>query len=432
MTEEATLNTPAPEAAAPAGDAKPAGEAKPVLSFDQLDDMFSKEEAKEPLPFKDDDGEQDDADETELQEDEQEDIEGEPEGSEESEESESEDSETGEGSDEDAEEEIFDRSNLTPEDLAKKYKVKVNGKERSYTLEQILNNAAGGFHTKERYEEFEAQKSEFQTSRQTFEAQLAKAQAKIAVADSMVSPVLEALQKKDVMGAISALAPHIGTDSLQIERNLLRNALPQIAERLGLSAEEVRQRLSANAEKNRTLDLQQEAKFFKEKSEREAQLREQASTVSPEVKAEGMVKEFAVKMGVTLEQLNKAAEVAASLVGDPNAVTFDHIATVIERRRVVDRAFDAIETRRPALVKNSEFVDKVINTLVANPTWTARQLGGFVEEEARKIVEAKKGSLERTISKKAQKSKLRSRFENSSQERKPMKFSDLPESDGLI
>ena len=429
MSEEIKSSAPAPEAAAPAKSA----EAPKVLSFDQLDDMFSKEEAKEPLPFKndDDDDGDDDADQTELQEDGEEDNQSEPE-SDDTEGEDEEDEEAGEGSDEDAQEEVFDRSKLSAEDLAKKYKVKVDGKERSFSLEQLLNNASSGFHTKEKYEAFEAQKSEFQTSRKTFETQLAQAQAKIAVADSMVSPVLEALQKKDVMSAISALAPHVGTDSLQIERNLLRNALPQIAERLGLSADEVRQRLSANAEKNRTLDLQQEARFFKEKSEREERLRQEAVAPNPEVQAQREIEKFAISQGVTLEQLNKAAEVAGSLVGDPNQVTFEHIATVIQRRRIVDRAFDAIETRRPALAQNSEFVDKVINILVANPTWTARQLGGFVEEEARKIVESKKSSLERTVSKKAHKSNLRPRFENSSQERKPMKFSDLPESDGLI
>lgn len=429
MTEEAKSSTPAPAAApsAPAADAP-----KAPLSFGDLDDMFSRKEAKEPLPFNNNDGDDDDADETQLQENEQEDSESDYEGGEDSEESDEEDSEAGEGSDEESEEEGFDRSKLSAEDLAKKYKVKVDGKEKAYSLEQLLTNASSGFHTKARHEQFEAQKQEFATQRQGFEQTLANQQARIAVADAIVSPVMEALEKKDAMGALSALAPHLGSDSLQIERNLLRNALPQIAERLGLSAEEVKQRLQANAEKNRTLDLQQEAKFFREKSEKEQRLREQAAAPNPEVEAQRAVKDFAVSQGVTLEQLNKAADLAAELVGDPEAVTFEHIATVIARRKVVDRALDTIEARRPALSTNVEFVDSVIAAVIANPSWSARQLGGFVEEEARKIVLAKKGSLERNISKKVQKSNLRPRFENSSQGRKPMKFSDLPESDGLI
>jgi hypothetical protein len=412
---------------------KGAEQSKP-LTFGDLDDMFSPSEAKEPLPFKtkDEDGDDED-DETELQENEQDDSESESDGSDESEESEEETEEEGEGDEEESEEEDgVDRSKLSPEELAKKFKIKVDGKERTYTLDQILKNASSGFHTKERYEKFEQEKQQFVSQKQSTEKVLSEQQAKLAYADTIATPFVEALKKKDVIAAISHLAPHAGTDSLEMERSLLRNALPQIAQRLGLTAEEVKQRLQANAEKNRTLDLEQEAKFFKQKAEREAQLREKNSQPDPTVQAQQSIKEFAVQMGVTMDQLSKAADMAAELKGDPNAVTFDDIQVVIERRRVVDRALDAIETRRPALVQDNAFVDRVIKAVIDNPAWSARQLGGFIEEEARKAADGKKGSLERTISKKAQKTNLKSRYENSSQERKPMKFADLQKEGGLM
>lgn len=407
---------------------------KKPLSFGDLDDMFSPSEAKEPLPFSNKDETEDgDEDETQLQEDEQDESESDADGSEESEESDEEAEEEGEGSDEDEEEDdAYDRSKLSPEDLAKKYKIKVDGKERTYTLDQILKNASSGFHTKERYEKFEQEKQQFVSQRQSTEKVLSEKQAQLAYADTIATPFVEALKKKDVIAAISHLAPHAGTDSLEMERSLLRNALPQIAQRLGLTAEEVKQRLQANAERNRTLDLEQEAKFFKQKAEREAQLREKNSQPDPQIQAQQSIKEFAIQMGVTMDQLSKAADMAAELKEDPESVTFDDIKVVIERRRVVDKALDAIETRRPALVENNVFVDKVIKAVIDNPSWTARQLGGFIEEEARKAADTKKGSLERTISKKAQKTNLKSRYENSSQERKPMKFADLQKDGGLM
>lgn len=426
------------QAAAPTGEsqqsqgtvAAPAEAAKP-LSFGDLDDMFKGPAGKEPLPFKNDDSEdREDAKTQKLQEDEQDDSEGELEGSEDLEESDEEDSEDGEGEEEG--DSVFDKSNLSAEDLAKKYKVKVDGKERAFSLEQLLSNAASGFHTKERYEAFEKEKKDFGATKQETEQTIAKQQAKLAYFDSQVTPIIEALKKKDVFAAISALSPHANLDSLEVERSVLRNALPQIAKRLGLSGEEVKERLRLNAELNRTLDLEQEAKFYRSKAEKEAQAREESNKPNPEIEAQSKIREFAIQVGVTLPELNKAAEMAAELKGDPNTVTFDDIEAVITKTRVVNRALDAIETRRPNLVQHSEFVDKVIKGLIDNPSWTARQLGGFIEEEARKIAEAKKGSLERTISNKATKSGIKPRFENSSQERKPLKFSDLQNEDGLM
>lgn len=427
-------NKTAPVAASPA-QTTPTQEpaAKTPMRFEDIDEAVfndptppsqekensSKGEEDDDDDFDDDgdeDGEDDLADEDAESGDEEDDDEGEDEELDDDEEDE-------EDSEKDKKEEGDDNSE--EEEL---YEVKVNGKIKKYSLQSLKNIAASGIHTLERKQQFDAEMKQTKEAMDIYKAQIATAKIKI-------EPIYEEMKKGNIKGVVSALVQNTGKTRLEAERILRDQMLPVVARRLGLNSEQVNTLLERNKAANAQFDEREKNAFLEEEIARRDEIanRPPVKDESAEVMAE--IHKFQVENNVTHSEFQDAFNFVLNNIhnGNKERITVDEVKGVALKRKIVSKVFDAIELKRPKLIKNDKFVDRIVRRYERNPEWTTRQLGRYVERQARKLSEkegkSKEAALTADISRKVINSNLKSRFESPGEQKKPMKFSDFSSDD---
>lgn len=309
-----------------------------------------------------------------------------------------------------------------PEDL---HEVTVNGEKRKYTLQQMKNLVSSAVHTLENRKAWDAK-----VAKET--QALGQYQAEIAVANTKITPIWEKLKANDAKGCVIEIAKSLDKSTLEVQRLLLRQHIPLVAQRLGLSEQEVHRRLKEREPYNQSLDIMEENDYLKSLEVERTKAKEQVPQKAPEVvEAEKQIRKAQQDHQIADHELGNAYKFLTEKVfnGDESKISVDNLVNTVLNGRVCDRAIDAILIRRPKLVSDQGFVDKTVKVLKQHPDWTADRLGRWIEKQARKRTTSTT-DLAKDISRKVMKSGLKSRFENpSEQTKKPMKFSDLDEKD---
>jgi len=404
----------------------------PKMSFRDLDGAAEEQTATElDAVVKDikSTGDEDDDDDLDLDDDEED-------GEEQAEETSDED-DADSDEDEDSEEEELDQETDQEEKKAEGeeqiHEVKVNGKVKKLTLEQMKNLVSSGMHTLETYQQFEQEKAAADT-------ELKKKREFLDFANEKITPAWTALEKGDIETALLHLASVKGTSKLEVRRKLREAMVPVIGARLGLSPQEIQQRLTANQPRNSVWDTQEENDFLK--SERETALKEQPKAQAPDPKqdAEAQLKAFQAKNGVSDWEVRHGVKWLLDHGTKEADLSIDSVWNVVQQRRIIDRAFDAVRSVKPSLEKDEKFIDRVVSKLKNNPSWTIPDVARWVRKDLKKAASKKAQNLEGTALKLAKdiggkvlNSGAKSRLENpSSQPRKLMSFRDYESaSEGL-
>lgn len=317
---------------------------------------------------------------------------------------------------------------ISDEELDKKLRVKINGKWEERSLKDWRNVIASGAHNLRTFKAWESQK----------EADLkvlTEHKAQLGVANAKITPAWEKLKKKDIEGTIYELASSAGFNRLEVSRRLREQMLPAIAQRLGFSEQEIRQRLTQMEPHNRALDIQEENEYLRAESQRQA---EASKPKEPDALAleERKIQEMMVDNGISKSELKWAYEwmhQKAPQGMKPN-ITVDTLKDTIVNRRFVEKAFDAIEARRPSLTKDEKFVDRTVRKLKKNPDWSIAKLASWVDKQSRLAADEKNkqqvNELTRDVSRKALRTKGKDGFANPDvSRRRAMRFNDLIDDD---
>lgn len=317
---------------------------------------------------------------------------------------------------------------LNDEDLEKKLKVKIDGKWETKSLKEWRNVIASGAHNLKTFRAWEDRKAQ--------EVKLIQEKAKeIGNANAKISPAWDKLKKNDVEGTIYELASSRGMNRLDVARRLREQMLPAIAQRLGLSEQDVRQRLTQMANYNQTLDIQEENEFLKSERARQAEANKSQGP-DPVAVEERNIQAMMIENGFSRSDIKFAYEwlVERTPQGMQPNFTVDTLKEVITNRRFVMKAFDAIESRRPSLVEDEKFVDRTVRKLKNNPDWSIARLAAWVDKQARKAADGKKkqqvDELTRDVSRKALKGKGKDGFANPDvAQKRAFRFNDLIKDD---
>jgi hypothetical protein len=387
------------------------------MSFEDVDAAaFAADEPTAPSPKEEDDDLSDD----DLDDDSADESEDEPEGEDEDSDEEEDDEED---EDEEEEEPAEEEGSEDGKDAAGVHEVKVNGKVRKFSLEQLKQIASSGWHNKEQYDAF-------QTEKRGFEEVKASQMAELTALNARVTPIYEALKAKDSKTAIIEIAKTLGGNRLEVERRLRQQLFPQFVDFLGLDPEAVKALVAKRQPyiKNR---------FLREEQERERTQAEKNRKPKELEEAERTILGLQAKHGISRQEMQDSFEYAAKALynGDGDKVTVEDLERVTLTRRTVTRACDAIALRRPRLLKDQKFVDATVKKLHENPTWSTESLGRWIEKRYRKLSGKRdETALARDVSRKVLKTGQESRYKSpSEQKKKPMKFSDLDdEGGGLI
>lgn len=380
-----------------------------------------KPKQKEPLHDIDDDTDDDDDldeddDDEELEEDSEDDPEKEAKGDEEGDEIDESDEEGGE------------ETYLGDDDLEKKLKVKIDGKYEERTLKDWMRLISSGAHNIKTFRTWEKQRdADLRIINET--------KAQLGIANAKITPAWEKLKKNDVEGTIYELASSVGFNTLQVSRRLRDQMMPAIAQRLGLSDQEIRQRLSQMEPHNRALDIQEENEFLKSEKQR---LAEASKSKQPDALAleQRKIQDMMVDNGISRNELKWAYEWLHEKApnGTKPNITVEVLQDTILNRRFVEKAFDAIEARRPSLSKDERFVDRTVRKLKKNPDWSTSRLAAWVEKQARIAADGQAkqhvDELTRDVSRKALMTKGKDGFANPDvSQKRAMRFNDLVEDD---
>ncbi len=317
---------------------------------------------------------------------------------------------------------------LGDEDLEKKLRVKINGKWEERSLKDWRNVIASGAHNLKTFKAWEHQK-------QADLKVIDETRAQLGVANAKITPAWEKLKKKDVEGTIYELAQAAGFNKLEVTRRLREQMLGTVAQRLGLTEQEVRQRLTQMEPHNRALDIQEENEYLKTESQR---LAEASKPKQPDALAleQRKIQDMMVEHGISKSELKWAYEwmhEKAPQGMKPN-ITVESLQNTIVNKRFVEKAFDAIEAKRPSLAEDQRFVDRTVRKLKNNPDWTVARLARWVDKQARTVANDQKkqqvNELTRDVSRKALKTKGKDGFANPNVSRnKAMRFNDLVDDD---
>lgn len=311
------------------------------------------------------------------------------------------------------------------EDDKKLHKVKVNGKEREYTTKQMRQMVASGAHLVEKRQEFEAEKVRHY-------ADFRENAAKLTEANELVTPIYNALKEGKIEEAIIETGKFKGLSKLDMRRKLVTSMIPVVAQRLGLSQQQVSDLLNARKSHNDYLDNQEELAFLKEEKSKP----QKNDEASEDAEAEKAVQKFQIQHGVSDHELRNTISWLKqnNYKGRENEITLEVVQGTIQSSRIVDKTFTAIEAVRPSLKSNSKFVDRVIAVAKQKPDWTVGKLARWVEKQARKgaATTQNEGSeekeLQKAVSRKVLKQGSQSALTKSSQgsqKKKPVSFRDL-------
>lgn len=435
QNQPTTQSTLAPQGVKPLTFQQLASDDTGPMDLDEVAEVKEKKKTKEPASAKDklnepsDKGDLDDELEDDDDLDDDEDLDDED--SEEETEDDPEAKAKGDEDDDEADESDQEESPtdvISDEELDKKLRVKINGKWEERSLKDWRNVIASGAHNLRTFKAWESQK----------EADLkviTEQRAQLGVANAKITPAWEKLKKKDIEGTIYELASSAGFNKLEVSRRLREQMLPAIAQRLGFSEQEIRQRLAQMEPHNRALDIQEENEYLRNESQR---LAEASKPKEPDALAleERKIQDMMVDNGISKSELKWAYEwmhEKAPQGMKPN-ITVETLKNTIMDRRFVEKAFDAIEARRPSLTKDEKFVDRTVRKLKKNPDWSVAKLASWVDKQARLAADEQKkqqvNELTRDVSRKALRTKGKDGFANPDVgRRRVMRFNDLVEDD---
>lgn len=403
------------------------------LQPEKLDDIFGVSErslAKKQPPkaaaTKDEEEEEDFGDEDEESEDD-EDLEVDEEdptpGDEDEDEGEEEDGE------EDEEEESSTDDDEAVDEDSKKYKVKVNGEEREYSLKQLKTIAASGFHNLEKVQAVETELKQKFTSKMR---EVSEKESRLVEMDAKATPVFQAIKDGKLDQAYLLLAEHAGLNKLQVQRRLRDLFSEQIYQRLALPRDWVQTRLQEVRELNERLDLQEENQFLTEQQQKAKTAQESQSKGNAGDEAKSVLAQYQAEHGVSNADLQRARDFIWKDAPETERkpITLEQLHKTITAFRVVDKAVEAIEAVRPSLVEDDKFLDAVIAKLQKQPQWSVAKAARWVEKKAReradKANSAAAAASQRVLSKKVLKTKTKSSLTKpKTAQTKPGRFSDL-------
>ncbi len=332
-------------------------------------------------------------------------------------------------SDEDEEESEDEETQEESEDDDKIFlETKVDGKLKKFTKEQVTSMIASGWHTKERSEAVEGRAKQVETFLSTKVAEL-------ETANSEIKPAWEAIQKKDVRGAVEAIAEKAGMDVLQTRRTLVNQIFPEICQRLQLPPEWVQKRLQECAEQNKLLDLREEKDHLEGRAAKLAEANKPKEKLPEEVVKEKMF-QLQVEHGISNAERNTAIDFIQTTKGDKEPITAEYLVEVVHMQRATNKGFAAIRSVRKNLETDNKFVDLVVKKAHKNAGWTQDRLVRWVAKKVRERANAQRtndsNALQRDISRKVLKGNNKSRFENpNAGQKQPMRFEDIdPETFG--
>lgn len=299
----------------------------------ELDDT-GVEEASEEAPDADDDYEG-----SEFDDDDSEDDGDDDEGGEEDGEADPDDDEEGgeDSEDDDDDEEAADEENIE-EDL---HEVVVDGQKQKVPLSELKNNYSG--------------RKSLERKFQDFNSHVKVLKDKIARADALLDPVATAIEQRKFDDALFAIAEIKGVSKLDVVRGLRQIMRPIVLELETMPP----------AEREAWL-LKEENQFLKET--REKQARKVETKAPPKEQEPAVITEIRAaqeETGASRRELMEAVEfLKANYQGQ---ITAKHIAQVYEHRKVIRRAFDALEAVHPDLAKNKKVLNKVIDKVEKTP-----------------------------------------------------------------
>lgn len=325
----------------------------------------------------------------------------------------------------DGDEEEGDSSEEGSEEDEKLHSVKVNGKVKKYSLKQMKQLVSSGAHLVE--------------SRAAFQSEMAQAKKglteetqKLKAASDKITPAWQALGKGDIEGSLLELANVKGVSKLEARRKLREQMLPVIAERLGLSSQEVNDRLRQNASRNHSLDIQEENEFLKTATPKKV-----AQESEGQEDGNKAIREFQIQHGVSDGEVGSAVDwlLQNKLNGDKSKLTFEDVQAVVFHGRVVDKALEAIQATKPRLIKDQKFVNRVVKKLNHNPDWSIARASQWIRAKVKKEMLEQKDSeatkLAKDVGRKVLSGKPKSSLSNpGTQQKKPMSFRDMD--DGLM
>lgn len=431
---------PTPPAAPPSNTANgtlPTPNTAKPMTFDQalsddlgaqsINPMDAPKEKKASVPMgeEQDDDIQDDLDDDEAEDSDDDEDDAEEDDTEEGEEAASEEEQEPE---EESDQEEAPTDVISDEELDKKLRVKIDGKWEERSLKEWRNVIASGAHNQKIYRAWESQK-------ELDVRAINEAKAQLGIANAKITPAWEKIKAKDVEGSIYELASTAGFNKLEVARRLRDQMLPAIAQRLGLTSDEVRQRLTQMEPHNRALDIQERNEFLESENKRiqeASKPREPDAVALEEQRIHGMM----VEHGISRSDLKWAYEWLHKQApeGMKPTISVEVLQNTIINRRFVEKVFDAIESRRPSLAKDSRFVDRTIRKLKKNPDWSVSRLASWVEKQARvasvEQKQTKVNELTRDVSRKALKTRGKDGFQNPDVgQKRAMRFNDLMDDD---
>lgn len=345
------------------------------------------------------------------------------------EEGESQDDEFTEDSTEEGGEDSDDEEEVEPDNEKVFLEQKVNGKVKKFTEKEVRQIIASGAHTLERAQQVDAYKAQVEEQANEYLGEIQRINSELA-------PVWKAVEENNITEAITLLASRKGTDKLQARRALVAQVAPVIYKRLGLTPQEVNERLQQNHVTNRLLDLQEEKDWMAER----AKMLEESSkpkALTPEEEVNQTLAQVRMEHGIGKQELSRVLEFIEKNKGTDAKVTPEYISRVTLMMRAVDKSVQAIRAVRPALVTDQKFIDKVRVKAQQNPDWTVDKLARWVDKKARERATTQKAkemtALQKDISGKALKNG-KSGFENpSAGQNKAQRFDEIdPDSFGKL
>jgi hypothetical protein len=244
--------------------------------------------------------------------------------------------------DEDSEDDDDDQEAADEEDHEEElHEVVVDGQKAKVPLSELKNNYSGRKSLERKFQEFNSNVKVLKD--------------KIARADELLDPVATAIEQRKFDEALFAIAEIKGVSRLDVARGLREIIRPIVLELETMHPSEREAWL-----------LREENQFLKETRERQA--RKVETKAPPKDKEPAVITEIRAaqeETGASRRELEEAVEfLKANYQGE---ITRKHIAQVYEQRKVIRRAFDAIEAVNPDLAKNKKVLNKVIDKVEQTP-----------------------------------------------------------------
>lgn len=238
---------------------------------------------------------------------------------------------------------------------------------------------------------------------------------KIQKFDKVLGPAWEFLKKDDIEGAICHLAKLKGRSILEVKRRLREQLAPAVVDYYKLTPDQRKIR-----------DNEEELEWRRGEDARRAKESE-ASNQKNEI--EEAIRKAQIEHGISDADMKFAVSwlLDNKLQGKVEELTLEAVMEVVHTDRAVKKAIEAVKVKKPSLVKNEGFLQRVIKLAKKNPGASVADLAKWVESKASEYSNQKDASeLAKDISRKVLKSKPKSSLENPKQQKRAQSFSELP------